>query len=206
MMMKKFFLIALVALVSIQTFSQIKFGFKVGAQTLTVPTYNIQTGTNNIKALKDAAWGLQGGVFLRLKIAAIYLQPEIVFASNSFDYTVTTISGTQVGSQKFDRLQIPLLLGLKLGPFRINAGPSASIQIGSPQKLIQDANFNDLYKSALFGYQAGIGFDLFKKLTFDARFAGSLGDKYGKSITIGGQDFKLDNSETSFLLSVGWMF
>lgn len=125
--MKKLIVIVFVVLVSIPAFSQIKFGIKVGAATATVPAYSISTGANNIEAVKNANWGLQAGAFLRLSLFGIYLQPEVVFASTSYDYNVSTITGSQVLSQKFNRLNIPVLIGFKLGPLRINAGPSASI-------------------------------------------------------------------------------
>ncbi len=62
--------------------------------------------------------------------------------------------------QKFTKLNIPVLLGFKLGPLRINAGPAASILLPEPTDMIDIAT----YKKATFGYQAGVGLDLFKKL------------------------------------------
>jgi hypothetical protein len=205
-MMKKLLLVLLVVFISLPSFSQIKFGIKAGAATTTVPTYDIATGTNNIKALKTAAWGFQGGLFLRLTLLGIYLEPEVVFATNSYDYTVTENAIDAIKSQTFNRLEIPVLLGFKLGPLRINAGPSAAIQIGSPKALINDPDFVNMYKGATFGYQAGVGFDLFKKLAFDVRYGGSLSGKFGDAVTVGTQSFKLDSRQPSLILSVGLMF
>jgi hypothetical protein len=205
-MMKKLFAIGLVILMAVPAFSQIKFGIKAGAETTTVPTYKLGNGDATIEALKDASWGYHAGIFLRIKLGPVYLQPEAVFASTSFDYNVTTSSVTDLKTQKFNRLSIPLLVGFKLGPVRLNAGPAASIMIGSPSALINDPNFTDMYKSAVWGYQAGLGIDLLKKLTLDVRYAGSLGDVLGDAVTIGGQTFNLDYGQSSFLLSVGWMF
>jgi hypothetical protein len=210
-MMKKLLAIVLVTLIAIPVFSQVKFGIKAGATSSTVPTYDISTGTNNIVALKTAQYGVHAGVFLRMTIAGIYLMPEVVFASTTYDYNVTTTSGiTEPLSQKFNKLDIPVLLGVQLGPIRINAGPAASILINSPKELISDPNFKDMYRNATFGFQAGIGFDLFKKLTFDARYGGSLAKKFGDAVTIGGgssaQTFKLDSREPTFMLSLGYMF
>ncbi|MBA4321470.1 MAG: hypothetical protein C0408_01500 [Odoribacter sp.] len=205
-MMKKLLVIILVAFIAIPAFSQIKFGIKAGAATTTVPTYDIATGTNNIDALKTAAWGFHGGVFLRLTLLGIYLQPEAVFATNTYDYNVTTVTGTELLSQKFNRLEIPVLLGFKLGPLRINAGPSASVQIGSPEALIADPDFENMYKGATFGYQAGVGIDLFKKLALDVRYGGSLSGKFGDAVTVGTQSFQLDSRQPSLILSVGLMF
>jgi hypothetical protein len=204
--MKKILVIAFAVLVSIPAFSQIKFGLKVGAATATVPTYDLGTGINNIEALKNSAWGFQAGAFMRLKILVVYLQPEVMFASNSYDYNVTTVSGKTAMKQTFNKLEIPVMVGFKLGPLRLNAGPSASVQIGSPKALINDPKFKDMYQGATFGYQAGLGIDLFKKLTLDARYGGSLSKKFGDSIAIGTQTFKLDSRQPSFILSVGLMF
>mgnify|MGYP005834614615 CR=1 FL=1 len=204
--MKKLFVVIFIVLIALPAFSQIKFGIKAGAATATVPTYDLTTGANNIQALKDAAWGFHAGLFLRLSLLGIYLQPEAVFATNTYEYNVTTVTGTDLMKQTFNKLEVPVLLGFKLGPLRVNAGPAAAIQIGSPKALIDDPNFEDMYKGATFGYQAGIGVDLFKKLTLDARYGGSLSGKFGDAVTIGGQTFQLDQRQPSFILSVGLMF
>ena len=203
--MKKLLVIILAAFIVLPAFSQIKFGLKAGASTATVPTYTT-SGTNNIEALKNAAWGFHAGAFLRLTLLGIYLQPEVVFATNSYDYNVTQVGVTELKNQKFNRLEIPVLLGFKLGPLRINAGPSADVQIGTPKALINDPNFKEMYRGATFGYQAGVGIDLLKLITLDARYGGSLSGKFGDAVTIGGQNFKLDSRQPSFILSVGLMF
>lgn len=206
-MMKKILVLVFAVLIAFPAFSQIKFGLKAGAATATVPTYDLSTGTNNIEALKDAAWGFHAGAFIRLSLLGLYLQPEVVFATNTYEYNVTTgTNPAELMKQTFNKLDIPILLGFKLGPLRINAGPAAAIQIGSPKALIDDPDFEGLYKGATFGYQAGIGFDLFKKLTFDARYGGSLSEKFGDAINIGSQTFALDQRQPSFILSLGLMF
>lgn len=205
--MKKVILILIVGLISLTAFSQVKFGIKAGASTSTVPKYDFTTGENNIEALKDAAFGFHAGAFLRITLFGIYLMPEVYFASTTYDYSVSTAEDPeQILSQKFDKLEVPLLLGVTLGPVRLNAGPSASILIGSPRQLIDDPDFKELYRSATFGYQAGVGADLFKHLTIDLRYGGSLSKRFGESVTIGSQTFNLDHREPSLLLSIGYMF
>ncbi len=206
-MMKKIFVFVLVVLFAIPTFSQIKLGIKAGVNTTTVPTYNVTTGVNTIESLKDAAYGFHAGAFLRITMLIVYIMPEVVFSSTNYEYNVTTASHPQeVLSQKFNKLEIPVLVGLKLGPLRINAGPAASILINSPKELISDPNFSKLDRTATFGYQAGVGFDLFKTLTFDLRYGGSLSNKFGDYVNIGSHTFNLDHREPSLMLSVGLMF
>lgn len=206
--MKKLLVIVLAVLLAIPSYSQLlKFGIKAGGQSTTVPTYDFTTGTSNIDAVKDAQWGFHGGLFARIKLGPVYLQPEAVFTTSTFDYNVQEGTSLEVlKSQTFNRISIPLLLGVKLGPIHLNAGPAAVIQIGTPAALLDDPDFVNMYKGAIWGYQAGLGIDLFKKLTFDARIAGGLGDLLGDAVTIGTQTFTLDYSQTSFLLSLGWMF
>jgi hypothetical protein len=201
-MMKKFLLLILIALLAIPAFSQIKFGIKAGVSTTTVPTYS--DAANTITALKNASYGLHGGVFLRLTLLGIYLQPEVLLATNTYEYKITNVPNTV--KQTFNKLDVPVLVGLKLGPIRINAGPAATVQIGSPKALIDNPDFKDLYRRTTFGFQAGAGFDLFKKLTFDVRYEGSLSGKFGDSVTLGSQTFKLDSRQPSVLFSVGLMF
>lgn len=206
-MMKKLFALILVVLIAIPAFSQIKFGIKAGVGTTTVPTYNITTGANTIAALKTASYGFHGGVFLRLSLLGIYLQPEVLLATNSYEYNVTMgTSPAVLKEQTFNKLDVPVLIGLKLGPIRINAGPVATVQIGTPKALIDDPNFKEMYKGATFGFQAGAGFDLFKTLTFDVRYEGSLSGEFGDAATIGSQTFKLDSRQPSVLFSLGLMF
>jgi hypothetical protein len=206
-MMKKLLAVILVAFIAIPVFSQVKFGIKAGVATTTVPTYDPVSGTNTIKALKDASYGFHGGIFLRLSFLGMYLQPEVVFATNSYEYNVKQGTNPEIlKKQTFNKLDVPVLVGIKLGPLRLNAGPVATVQIGSPEALIDDPNFTKMYKGATFGYQAGAGFDLFKKLTFDVRYEGSLSKKYGDAISVGNQTFKLDSRQPSVLFSLGLMF
>lgn len=208
--MKKLIFAVLLTLLAVPAFPQLlKFGIKAGAETTNVPSYTTLTGGANatVDALKSSTWGWHAGIFLRIKLLGIYVQPEAVFASQTFDYNVVAVQGNPATlvSQKFNKLSVPILIGFKLGPLRINAGPAASVKIGSPEALITGGNFNDLYKSATWGYQAGVGLDLFKKLTIDARYAGGFGKQEG-STTISGQTFKFTNAPPSILLSVGFMF
>ena len=145
---------------------------------------------------------------MRFTLLGVYIQPEAVFASTTFEYNVQEVQSqpAKVMSQKFNRLSVPVLVGLKLGPLRLNAGPAASIMLGSPQALINDPKFEDMYKGAIWGYQAGVGVDLLKKLSFDVRYAGSLGEKFGDAVAIGGQNFKLGYGQSSLLLSLGLIF
>lgn len=205
--MKKLFAVLFVVLMAIPAFSQLNFGIKAGASTTTVPTYDVTTGNTTISSLKDASWGFHAGIFLRAGLGPVYIQPEAVFASNTYEYNVTEGSlPAAVRDQQFNRLEIPVLVGLKFGPVRLNAGPSATVPIGSPDNLVNDPNFDDLYRGTTFGYQAGIGVDILNTLTLDARYNGSLAKEFGDAVSIGNQTFNLDSRQPSIVFSLGLMF
>ena len=218
--MKKLSVFLFILLFSVPVFSQfIKFGIKAGAESNKTPEYNISFAPSIfsnyiITPQNNTSWGFHGGIFTRIKIQMLYIQPEVIFASNSYDYEVANIyhwssaiyPKPDIKSQKFNRLSVPILVGMEFGPVRINAGPVAAIQIGSPKALIDDPNFKKMYKDAVWGFQAGIGFDILETLTLDFRYAGSLGERYGNEVTIGNQNYKLDHGQKSFLVSIGLMF
>jgi hypothetical protein len=205
--MKKIIIILLAAFISIPAMPQIfQFGLRAGAQSTDLPVYDINSTTTAIEAAENASWGFHAGAFFRIKLLAIYLQPEVVFAQNTFEYNVTENAVTTLKEQKFSNLNVPLLVGFKLGPVRLNAGPAATVQIGQPQDLISGADFEEMYKGAVWGYQAGLGVDLLKRLTIDARYAGTFGDAFGETITLGSQTFQLDKGVPSWIISLGFLF
>jgi len=215
-MMKKLFVILLAVMISIPAISQLKFGLKAGVSTTnltmeTLKTLTSGTTTYTVDALTEAKYGFHGGVFLRLTVFGFYIQPELLLATRSYEYTVTNITNAQnpvssIVKQNFNKLDIPVMVGFKIGPLRLNAGPSASLLINSPKELIDSPDFETMYSRMTIGYQAGIGVDILKSLTFDLRYEGSL-KKYQNQIeNITGTTFNLDDRANAFLLSLGLMF
>ena len=215
-MMKKLFAIVLVVLISIPAFSKIKLGLKAGMSTTNLSMATLKTVTSGnttytVDDLTAAKYGFHGGVFMRLTLLGIYIQPELLFSTRTNEYTVIDLAAPTVKmtkKQNFNKLDIPVMLGFKLGPIRLNAGPAASLLINSPKALISDTNYKSMYSRMTFGYQAGLGFDLLNFLTFDLRYEGSL-KKYQNQIQnlVGTKTtVNLDDRANAFLFSVGLMF
>jgi hypothetical protein len=207
--MKKLLVLLLAVFITLPAISQIKFGLKVGASTTSISMADAKTVTSGgasylLDKAEGANYGFHGGIFIRVNISKLYIQPEVLFATRSNEYQFKKI-GTLVDSAKvkqtINKLDIPLMIGVKLGPVRINAGPVGSLNIGSPKELINDPDIKELYATMTFGYQAGVGLDLFKKLTIDLRYEGSLSQYQSKLGNIA-----LDDRPNAFLLSLGYMF
>lgn len=212
--MKKLLLLLILVLIAVPSFSQFKFGIKAGLSTTSITmndakTLSTSTNSYTVDAIKEANYGFHAGVFARLTMFNFYLQPEVVFAATENHYNVTNITvGTAavIKTQKFNKLDIPLLFGFKMGPFRLNAGPSASLLINSPKNLIVSPEFKTMYNRMSFGYQAGVGLDILKTVTLDLRYEGSLRKYQNQIQNMAGTKFNLDDRPNSFLLSIGLMF
>ncbi len=202
--MKKSILILLAVILSSGAFAQFSWGLKAGATSNNFKLEDINIDTQQtIEAAGDASWGFHGGVFVRLSMLGIMIQPEVIFSMAENNMLVNDMGIEEIRSQKFNKLDIPVLLGVKLGPVRLMAGPAASVMLSSTSDLWDNAE--NLYKSATFGYQAGVGVDILKKITLDVRYEGGL-NNFGDEITIGQETFTLDGRNNAILISAGIMF
>ncbi len=198
--MKKVVFAFLLSFIVVGSYGQ--FGVKVGTNTA---KFKITSADQAFQEAKEANWGLNVGVFYRLKIAMIYFQPEAYFSSTGGKFTYSNPSSglDEIHSLDLNRIDIPLLVGLKLGPIRVHGGPTAFFTISDKSTL---KDFDAAMKGTTWGYQAGLGFDLLKKLTFDARYEGSLSE-ISKNVTLpGGTTLEPSTKASAFLLSVGFMF
>ncbi|NOY36829.1 MAG: PorT family protein [Chlorobi bacterium] len=207
--MKKYFAFFLVLMLPMMAHAQfLKFGIRGGLNTshLNLDKKLVVTPGSEeyvLEGLKDATYGFHFGAFMRVKVAMLSLQPELIFTSTGGEVKVTDINGVEdIKNMNFNRVNVPLLVGLNIGPLRLHGGPVGTFTISSTSDLF---NYEDNLKAATFGYQAGIGIDLLKKITFDVRHEGNL-SKLGSGVTIGGQDFTLDTRNPQWIFSLGLFF
>jgi len=152
--------------------------------------------------------GYHVGFQTRINVAMIYIQPEIYFNDGGGTLEQVVNGGvTEVYNVDFQRIDIPLLVGMKFGPARINLGPVGSFVIkesitGDVSNL--DPDYTIFTQSMTWGFQAGIGLDL-SKISFDARYEGSL-SALGDAVTLGEQEFALDARPSQWVFSLGFWF
>jgi hypothetical protein len=128
----------------------------------------------------DYRTGYVGGVYVRIG-HKFFIQPEVLLSSKGGKVSfVPQAGGSPVNIDvKMSQFDIPVLLGMKIGAFRINAGPMASLSISQGTDL-KDAfkqytsqSIGNTFKQATIGYQAGVGLDL-GSFNFDVRYEGNL--------------------------------
>ncbi|WP_192346486.1 porin family protein [Algoriphagus sp. Y33] len=148
----------------------------------------------------ESKFGYHLGVFARINLVGLYLQPEVLFTQTqgqfSFDAEDQPIREYDAD---FNRVDIPVMLGFKMFKLlRVQAGPVASINVNSKLKeageTVRDADF----RSATIGYQAGLGLDI-GNLIIDAKYESAL-DKFTGSMA----GFNTDQRTNQWILSVGF--
>ena len=157
-------------------------------------------------ALKDANYGIHGGIVIRALIKKKFLiQPEVLFNSNSVDYKVTELDNLteQIKTEKFQYLDIPILLGVKLGPLRLMAGPEGHIFINNTSELTDFSTYKDKFDDMTISWLGGAGLDIWN-LMLDVRYEGGL-QRFGDHIRFGNQQFDFADRPSRWTFSVGFL-
>jgi hypothetical protein len=214
--MKKFILIFMLAIGMVVSSNAqlLSFGIKGGLNYSKMKFDEIKnvttTGANYNLLQDDSFQGFHIGVMGRLKLFNLFIQPELLFNTTGGKVLIEEIQGATtvntVKQVKYNKLDLPVMVGMKFGPARINLGPVASVTLSSKSELGSIIpQMKTLSKGATIGYQVGAGLDLFKKFTFDLRYEGGL-SKLGDKLTVGGKDYAFDSRASKFLVSVGFFF
>lgn len=218
-MMKRivFFIILLFSLASTLNAQLLRFGIKGGVSSTSVKFNNstwqsVQTSEGPMDLIVEqgnAKLGLHIGLFSRIQILGFWLQPELLFTQSrgEFIYNQVGTSISSVKDQKFNKIDVPIMAGWKFGPARIGLGPIASIMINESESYngFSLTNVSNDFKKATFGYQVGVGLDIFKFATLDLKYEGNL-SKFGSGVTIGGVEHKFDQRNPQWIASLGIFF
>jgi len=215
--MKKRIIVIALALLSVAGTANaqfLKFGFKAGLTSSNVKFDKTNIGVNQFVAEQgDSKYGMQFGFFARVKIVGFFLQPEVLFSHSQGEVKLTDVSTSKVynETQKFNKVDIPVIVGWKFGPARFGFGPVASIMLnekdGLKDKLkdLSTETVDNKFKGATFGYQVGVGLDILKKVTFDIKYEGNL-SKLGTGIKLGDTNYSFDQRNPQWIFSVGVFF
>ncbi len=152
-----------------------RIGIKGGVNLSSVKVASLSTNLEN-------KTGYQLGAFARIG-RTIFLQPEVYFSAKEVNVDVLNSLTTNQGVVGFSQksLDVPLLLGVKLGPLRVMAGPVASYAISAstnPDAAVKSyfsGTSQDIINRSSFSYQAGIGFDILN-LSLDLRYEGAMSE------------------------------
>ncbi len=154
--------------------AQVQFGIKGGIN------YNSDSFSdvkNDVLSGAESKTGFHAGIFLRGKIPIIglYIQPELVYTQLNSDVTFkpTALSSSIKTSYSFRKIDVPVLIGKKLGIARVFAGPTFQyiIEGDFDAKEIKDVEADGFS----VGLQLGAGIDL-GKFGLDVRWERAFSD------------------------------
>lgn len=176
----------------------INLGIKAGlnVQQLDIKEFE---GMQTIEELNstDQKIGFHGGLYANINLPAFHIRTELLYTYINYELSSTSISNEVKNFDfEFNRFDVPILAGLKLGPLRMNAGPVMSFTISEPNEAFEKG-----IKDATWGYQAGIGIEI-KSICIDIRYEGPF-SKMADSIRIEGEDYATDARASQFLIGVG---
>lgn len=193
--------------------SQFRFGLRGGVSANQVDVNqllvaNQQGSTTFALAFDNTKYDLHAGIFFRFG-KGVYFQPEVLYNWEKVSYRITDEVNPQnpvkFADEEVSSLLIPALFGLKLGPFRIQAGPMGKFFINSLGTLKDLDGYQPAFRAFALSYQAGIGLDLFKSLILDFKYEGRLND-YGDHLVFFGNTYDFDERPAKYVASLGFFF
>lgn len=203
--MKKLLLLSCFAVVmTLSAQSQIKFGVRGAVTSSTVEADKVSANGYTIESVNDAKVGFQIGVVSQIQIRKLFIQPELLLSTSGGVLKVSDINGSRLNDQRVTKVDIPILVGGKMGPLRLGVGPVASIMIKSKSDLNDYDQFDDKFRKATWGYQVGAGLDIWK-LAFDVKYEGNL-SRWGDKVVIGNQDVSFDRRLSQWVFGVALFF
>jgi len=173
------------------------------------PLFNagIKAGLNNSKVTvnvrefnEESIVKTHIGAFARVGWGRIYLQPEAYFSSKGGELNSPTLLD-MLTKFDFGNVDVPLLLGVKVidgehANLRIMTGPVFSFLTSSEIEGDQLLS-PDYYENNYYGYQYGIGLDLWS-LFIDARM------EYGANRLYHHPGLDMDGKNKTFMVTVGF--
>lgn len=213
--MKKIMLGFLILLMAGQhLLAQFRVGVRAGINTLIVADakpFSVldEIGTDILNLdLDGTKVGPVAGLVLQFNIGKFTIQPEILYSSSTAEYKVETPTlpemPTKILSEKYQYLDIPLLLGFKLGPLRLQGGPEGHLFINNVSELADIEFYKQNFDKFTFGWAAGLGLDIWN-LMLDVRLEGSF-KEFGDHFVFNGTQFNFDDRPRRWVITLGYYF
>ncbi len=183
--------------------AQFSFGLKGGVNTQVVKPQDIiingaDTAFNF--GVDKFKFGTQFGAYLRLG-NKVFFQPEIIFNSNKTDYKVGESSlGEVIKNERYNFLDLPLLVGFTAGPVRLHGGPVGHYYLSSRSELTDFDGYKARWKQFTWGWQAGLTIGT-GRFSADIRYEGNF-NKQGDHITFFGDEYHFSNNPARLIVGL----
>lgn len=147
-------------------------------------------------------FGTQIGGYMRFG-NKFFVQPEVLFNSNKVDYKIGESGvGDVIKNEKYQYLDIPVLMGVKLGPVRLQAGPVGHYFLNATSELTDFNGYEAKFKQMTWGWQGGLNVG-FKRISLDFRYEGNF-SKQGDHLTFFGDQYHFSDTPARFIVGVNF--
>lgn len=182
------------------SFSQFKIGVRGGVNFDNIKMVN---QPEDVYISYDQGMGFHFGITSQVELLGLYVQPELLFSTVTNDVTLDDLSTNgldEIGKQRFNKVDVPILAGIKISKLKLGAGPVFTKVVNTKSDILDE----EVRKSATVGYQLAAGFD-FDKFNIELRYEGNL-SKYGTGVKIGNSIYDFDTRMNQVILSTAFYF
>ncbi len=183
--------------------AQFSFGLKGGMNTQVAKPEDILI--NGVDSsfnfgVDKFKFGTQFGAYLRIG-NKIFFQPELLFNSTKTDYKIGESSlGEVIKNEKYNHLDLPLLLGFTAGPVRFHGGPVGHYFLSSRSELTDFDGYAARWKQFTWGWQAGLTIGT-GRFSADIRYEGNF-SKQGDHVTFFGDKYQFSNTPARLIVGL----
>ncbi len=194
----KHILLTIMALIMINvSYGQFTLGPRLGLSSSSIDFDPFTVGGATISS-GNATTGFHAGVFSRITLGFLYIQPEALFSQSGGEIALDDGVLNEIRDITFNKLDFPVMVGTKfLKVFRVQAGPTFSLLLDAKIEGLEE-DIKSGYSDATLGYQAGIGLDLWN-IILDFKYEGNL-SVFGDELL----GFETDQNNNLWILSVGF--
>lgn len=195
--MKRVIMLMALLATSVAAKAQFQAGVKAGLSTANVDIQEIRNDPLQYTKAENVT-GYHAGAFARLQLGGIFVQPEAILTSTGGRVEVagTGITGVRVEDVKFNRLDVPIMVGYNFfDVVRVQAGPVSSTLLSARQ---EGENIKQYMENADWGFQAGVGLDI-GSITADVRF-----EHINRQLTNTSQQTGMRVQNQQFIFSLGY--
>ena len=201
--MKNLFFVSCFLLLGTAANAQFSFGLKGGVNTQVAKPQDIIIGGGDTTfnfGVEKFKYGTQFGAFVRIG-EKVFVQPELLFNSNKTDYRIRQNSlGEVIKNERYQYLDMPLLVGFKTGPVRFMGGPVGHIFLNSNSELTNFKGYSARFKQMNWGWQAGLNIGA-GRFSFDLRYEGNFNNQ-GDHVRFFGDQYSFANTPSRLIVGV----
>ncbi|NJC26008.1 outer membrane beta-barrel protein [Neolewinella antarctica] len=201
----------LLILCTVPATAQLSFGLKAGVATESLQEERFdltRSGRADLgEAIAEADYGFQFGALVRVPLSESFdLQTEVTLnsAKTNFRFNDPNTQTSRVLSERYNDVNVPVMVSYKLAFLRLNAGPVGHFFVNSSSDLRDAEGRERTFDSFNLGYTFGGSIDV-GPLTVDVRYDGNF-SKYGEDFAIADETFRVDQAAKRWIGSVAYRF